>query len=331
MLTIIVLSMFLGLLIAYILLWALFLRVGLRWAKVKNISARRVAYTTMIVFMLLGLANVLFLMLPNNYIPDSILLIADIFITVFIPGLVIMLVFKTSFFRTIQSWSVTLLTPIILFAIVFLFLRPFFFAPFKTQTNAMAPTILGDHCQSICSECGNPAFYTPDFGRLMICRDNFHMIPVIDHNDVVFDADHFLVAKFLKPRRWDIVVFRFPEDPSVLHVKRVVGLPGEEIVIKDGKIMVNNEILIPPDAIREIKYSSSSPWRTAVIWGSPDRPAKLDNDEYFVLGDFSEQSEDSRFWQRGAIGHNPFAVPESYLIGVVTHIYWPPSRWQTFR
>ena len=195
----------------------------------------------------------------------------------------------------------------------------------------MAPTLLGNHCRGICPECGNPVFWTPNLGKLMICRDNFHVTQVTDRSDEVFSADRFLVAKFLKPRRWDIVVFRFPEDPSVLYVKRLIGLPGEEIIIKDGQIWANDEILAPPDAIHGIKYSSQFHRKTSDIWGSPDHPAKLAKDEYFVLGDFSEQSQDSRFWQRGAPGHNPFAVPESYLYGVVTHIYWPPSRWRTFR
>ncbi len=165
----------------------------------------------------------------------------------------------------------------------------------------------------------------------MICRGNFHVTNVTVHNNEVFSGDRILAVKFLKPRRWDIVVFRSPENPSIFYVKRIVGLPGEEIIIKDGQIMANNEILKPPDAIRGIKYISQFQWMTTAVWGSPDRPAKLADDEYFVLGDFTMESEDSRFWQHGAPGHNPFAVPESYLAGVVTHIYWPPNRWRTFR
>ena len=165
----------------------------------------------------------------------------------------------------------------------------------------------------------------------MICRDNFHTTQVTDRGGEVFSGDRFLVVKFLKPRRWDIVAFRFPGDPSVLYVKRLVGLPGEQITIKDGQIWADGEMLIPPDSIRGIEYSSPSQLRASGTWGSPDRPAKLGEAEYFVLGDFSQQSEDSRFWKRGAPGHNPFAVPESHLRGVVTHIYWPPSRWRTFR
>ena len=165
----------------------------------------------------------------------------------------------------------------------------------------------------------------------MICSDNFHVTQPTDRGDKVFSADRFLVAKFLRPQRWDLVMFRYPEDPSVLYVKRLVGLPGEEITIKDGQIWANGEMLTPPDSIRGIKYISEVTDRYRELWGSPDHPAKLADDEYFVLGDFSRESKDSRWWKRGAPGHNPFAVPESHLSGVVTHIYWPPSRWRTFR
>ena len=61
------------------------------------------------------------------------------------------------------------------------------------------------------------------------------------------------------------------------------------------------------------------------------RPAKLGDDEYFVLGDFSPQAKDSRLWREGAPGHTPYAVPASHIRGVVTHIYWPPKRWRILR
>ncbi len=66
-------------------------------------------------------------------------------------------------------------------------------------------------------------------------------------------------------------------------------------------------------------------------WGSPTRPAQLADDEYYVLGDFSVASADSRLWHSGAPNHHPYAVPAANLVGVVTHIYWPVSRWRSFR
>lgn len=55
----------------------------------------------------------------------------------------------------------------------------------------------------------------------MICEDNFHVNTTTDYDEEVFAGDRILVAKFLKPRRWDLVVFRYPRDPSVNYVMRL--------------------------------------------------------------------------------------------------------------
>jgi len=108
-------------------------------------------------------------------------------------------------------------------------------------------------------------------------------------------------------------------------------LPGEEIVIRNGAVWVNGKELIPPDHLRELRYKSEMKDWPGKIWGSETHPAKLAEDEYFFLGDFSAQSADSRLWTDGAEGHPVYAVPKSYLHGVVTHIFWPPSQWRTVR
>ena len=130
------------------------------------------------------------------------------------------------------------------------------------------------------------------------------------------------------------------DDRRVLRTRRLlkqalIELTGEktyeEITIRDGRVWANGEMLTPPDCLQGIEYVTKiqdTPWE---VWGSPDCPAKLGEDEYFVLGDFSPQSKDSRLWQTGAPGHPPFAVPESHIQGVVTHTFWPPGRWRVFR
>jgi signal peptidase I len=147
----------------------------------------------------------------------------------------------------------------------------------------------------------------------------------------IFNSDRFLVCKFLRARRWDIIVFQYPEDPSTLYVKRLIGLPGEEIYIAGGKVWANGKELTPPDHLQGIQYASEFPQFPVRLSGTKDNPAQLGADEYFVLGDFTLQAKDSRLWEHGASGHPPYAVPQSHLRGVVTHIYWPPSRIRILR
>ena len=165
----------------------------------------------------------------------------------------------------------------------------------------------------------------------MIC-ENFHVTQNSKFEKRTVAGDRIFVAKFLKPRRWDLVVFRFPEKPAEIYVKRLVGLPGETVHIEEGAIWIDGKKQNPPDSIRGNQYLSQIPdWYGPDPWGSPARPAKLGSDEYFVLGDFSAQSYDSRFWQQGAPGHPSFAVPQSHMKGVVTHTYWPVRRWRIHR
>jgi len=201
----------------------------------------------------------------------------------------------------------------------------------------MAPSLLGEHLTVACPTCSKPAFGSPPSGieypdeRPMICEGfHVHTSKTISKRS---DADHFLVAKFLRPRRWDLIAFRYPGDPTINYIKRLVGLPGEEVYIKEGCVWINGQQLVPPESLHGLKYVTEIPHAPFLpnIWGTPDRPAKLGESEYFVLGDFSQQSSDSRLWQAGAPGHPTYAVPESYLIGVVTHIYWPANRWRVLR
>ena len=139
--------------------------------------------------------------------------------------------------------------------------------------------------------------------------------------------------KTLRPRRWDLIAFRYPGDPTMNQIKRLVGLPGEEVSIKEGFVWINGQRLEPPQTLQGLKYVTEFPNAPFLrnIWGTADRPAKLGKGEYFVLGDFSQESADSRLWETGVPGHPSYAVPESHIIGVVTHIHWPPSRWRIVR
>jgi signal peptidase I len=336
--TIFVIAIFVGLLLLHVTLWALFLRLGLRWAKVADVTLRQILLATGLVIVSDVVLSLL-IRLPSRSsdIRVVVLELAGLAAPIFVQCLVITRVFTIGIFRSVQAWLPTLLESIAMFLFVSLVLKPFIYEAFVSPTNAMAPTLLGKHWRDVCPKCGArnfcSAFDSPFQGLEpleMIC-ENFHVGHTANVGGKVHSPDRFLVAKYLAPRRWDLTVFQYPEEPSTLYVMRLVGLPGETIHIEDGAVWVNGSRLETPDALRGIKYSSEMHDLPVELWGTKDRPAVLGNGEYFVLGDFSLRSKDSRLWEQGAPGHNPFAVPESYLRGVVTHIYWPPQRWRAFR
>jgi signal peptidase I len=333
---------FLGGLVGQALLWALCLWIGALWAKIAGITFRRALFVTVVnlTAQLLLLPVILALPAPTDppigrAILGALLGIAS---ATLVPWLLIATLLRARFLRAIQAWLPTLLDVAAAWVLVLLVIRPFLFEAFSCPTNSMAPTLLGRHWSAPCRRCGKPAYCSvedPRWGRReggvrMICED-FHTSLVDDASEQVHAADRFCVAKFLRPRRWDLVVFRYPEDPGENFVKRLVGLPGEEVIIKEGRVWIDGQPLTPPEAIRGIEYLSELEDFPVQMWGTPEKPARLGADEYFVLGDFSAAAKDSRLWKKGAPGHNPYAVPASYMIGVVTHIYWPPSRWRIIR
>lgn len=95
--------------------------------------------------------------------------------------------------------------------------------------------------------------------------------------------------------------------------------------------MVDGKKQTPPPSCQGIEYLDHLEGWPEDLWGSEAKPAKLGPDEYFVLGDFSAKAKDSRLWEKGTPGHPPYAVPVSHIIGVVTHIYWPPDRCRVLR
>lgn len=109
-----------------------------------------------------------------------------------------------------------------------------------------------------------------------------------------------------EPKRGEVVVFKYPQSPSQRFIKRIIGLPGETVEIKDGKIKIfkNGQLQI----LNEEDYVSS------LIHTSGDIQAVLGPNEYFVLGDNRDFSFDSRRFG---------PLPEEYIIGRVLLRAWP--------
>jgi signal peptidase I len=117
-------------------------------------------------------------------------------------------------------------------------------------------------------------------------------------------------------------VFRSPRDPAGRDAKRLVGLPGEEVVVKDGFVWIDGVKQTPPAEVARITYTAVPGEWPGEPWGSPDRPTRLGDDEYFVLGDFSQRSADSRVYG---------PVRRADVTGVVSVVFWPVSRWRIIR
>ena len=105
---------------------------------------------------------------------------------------------------------------------------------------------------------------------------------------------------FDPPDRGEIIVFRYPEDPSKDFVKRVVGLPGESVEVRSGTVHIDGEELREP-YLRRPDQSSAG-------------PLSLAQKEYYVIGDNRRNSNDSRAWG---------VVPEENIVGKVWLVYWP--------
>lgn len=339
MITALVLGIYLSLLATGPLMWASCLRLGLKLTKTPGVTWKRV-WVACIATLLLNLAVALPLTQVNPSSESAILALAlfQLVVAVAIPCFVFAKVFAISRSRAFVAWLPTLLSAAGCLALVHFAMRPYLLEAFSAPTNSMAPTLLGRHVIVTCPECGGEAIAAPreprrfsDLPPPRICSAHFHITYGENTNEVVHGGDRFITAKFLAPRRWDLVAFRLPFAPGEVYLKRLVGLPGEEIVIKQGKIWADGKVLTPPQEIDEIQYLDTIEGFGPTPWGTQRRPAKLGDDEYFMLGDFSAASADSRFWTQGAPGYSPYAVPRSHFMGVVTHIYWPPARIRAFR
>lgn len=140
-------------------------------------------------------------------------------------------------------------------------------------------------------------------------------IPSGSMKPTFLEGDRILVNKFIyrfkEPQRGDIVVFRYPEDKKKDFVKRLIAKGGETVEIKDGNIYINGKLIEQPHILRDIFYYNRGDY------GEIDQKIKVPPASYYVLGDNSSSSRDSRYWG---------FVPKKYLLGRAILIYWPLNR-----
>jgi signal peptidase I len=194
--------------------------------------------------------------------------------------------------------------------LVFLIIRPFFVQAFFIPSASMENTLLGH-------DAG-----TPDDMTNHTYEDTVH-----DHIFV-----NKLVYRYSKPKFTDIIVFKAPKEadladknnnqPQVENVliKRLIGLPGDTIEVKNGHVIRNHVVLeeyhVP---LGNSRYSIKEPMKSTLgeAHYAVDSPLTLGPDELFVMGDNRNDSNDSRFW--GPLKSNR-------VMGKAELIFWPLDR-----
>jgi len=179
--------------------------------------------------------------------------------------------------------------------LIVLILRSFIAEPFRIPSGSMMPTLLHG-----------------DF--ILVNKFTYGLRLPVSHKKVW--ANNL-------PSRGDVAVFRFPDNPKIDYIKRVIGLPGDKVTYKDKKISINDVVI--DQTVMDVYFGQG---RDSVMNGSQEREEKLfdvnhkilialNNDrgngewvipdgQYFVMGDNRDNSNDSRFWG---------TVPEENLVG----------------
>ena len=178
----------------------------------------------------------------------------------------------------LREWTETIVVAVILALLI----RSFIVQPFKIPTGSMRTTLLeGD--------------------RILVNRFIYGL-------RIPFTTLRFF--KFRQPQRGDVIVFNYPEEPKRAFIKRMIGKGKDEVEIKEGKIYINAQEFNHP-SIRNIYYYNRGDY------GFIGQKIIVPDNAYYVLGDNSGSSKDSRYWG---------FVDDKYLIGKAILIYWPLNR-----
>ena len=129
---------------------------------------------------------------------------------------------------------------------------------------------------------------------------NFHDGQYLIVDEVTYDVR--------KPARGEVIVFHYPRDPSQFFIKRIVGLPNEQVEIKKGRVTIFNKD--NPNGMLLDEQYLKPPNRATY----PDKTVTLAGSEYFLMGDNRDFSSDSRFW-------GPMDI--KFMVGRTLFRAWP--------
>jgi len=136
------------------------------------------------------------------------------------------------------------------------------------------------------------------------------MVPTFeDKNYLIVDEISY---KLNDPKRGDVVIFRYPNDPKKYFIKRIIGLPNETIDVEEGAITITNETYKEGLVLEEPYVAKQAPGKTHF---------ELKDEEYFVMGDNRNASSDSRYWG---------ALPKKNIVGRAWLRLWPLNHIDVF-
>jgi len=183
----------------------------------------------------------------------------------------------------IREWTESIIVAFILA----MFIRTFIVQAFKIPTGSMRPTLIE--------------------GDLILVNKFIYgaKIPFTDWN----------LPGLREPKRGDVIVFIYPENPKKDFIKRLVGLPGEKVEIKNGTAYINDMPILDNVFSQRYYYNRGE-------FSQEGQKTQISKEGFFVLGDNSASSQDSRYWG---------FVPHKNILGKAILIYWPPSRIRIIR
>lgn len=183
----------------------------------------------------------------------------------------------------IREWVET----IIIATLLALFIRSFIVQPFKIPSGSMRETLI-------------------EHDRILVNRFIYGLrIPFTT----------IRIFKFNYPQRGDVIVFNYPEDPKRAFIKRLIAKGGDLVEIKEGKIYINSKEFQHPSTKNIYYYNRGD-------YGLIGQKITVPKNSYYVLGDNSRSSRDSRYWG---------FVDDKFLIGQAFLVYWPLNRIRVIR
>lgn len=175
------------------------------------------------------------------------------------------------FLRKTYAFLLDTVQTLLIVFAIFLVIYIFLFRPFQVSGNSMHPTFL----------------------------------------DKQYILTNIITLKFGKPQRGDVIVFKAPNSPEKDYIKRVIGIPGDTVSIRDGNVYVNGIVF------NESAYLKPSVKTFAGPFLREGTTATVLPDSYFVMGDNRSGSSDSREWG---------LVPFKSIIGKSLFVYWPLDK-----